>query len=117
MLLLTLTRDETMKRFLFLLLLFAPGVAAQPFDGLSEAISNGEFGNLKAVVISRHGEVIYEQYFRGTSTNDLHQVQSVTKSVGSALVGIVVGGAEIALLPVSSWLASYSSQGGGRVRG
>jgi CubicO group peptidase (beta-lactamase class C family) len=88
MLLLTLTRDETMKRFLFLLLLFAPGVAAQPFDGLSEAISNGEFGNLKAVVISRHGEVIYEQYFRGTSTNDLHQVQSVTKSVGSALVGI-----------------------------
>ena len=79
MLLLTLTRDETMKRFLFLLLLFAPGVAAQPFDGLSEAISNGEFGNLKAVVISRHGEVIYEQYFRGTSTNDLHQVQSVTK--------------------------------------
>jgi CubicO group peptidase (beta-lactamase class C family) len=77
-----------MKRFLLFLLLVAPGVAAQPFNGLSEAISNGEFGNLKAVVISRHGEVIYEQYFRGTSASDLHQVQSVTKSVGSALLGI-----------------------------
>jgi CubicO group peptidase (beta-lactamase class C family) len=77
-----------MKRLLFMLLLVAPGVAAQPFDGLSEAITEGEFGNLTAVVISRHGEVIYEQYFRGATPDELHQVQSVTKSVGSALVGI-----------------------------
>ena len=77
-----------MKRLLFILLLVAPGVSAQPFNGLSEAITEGDYGNLTAVVISHHGEVIYEQYFRGATANDLHQVQSVTKSVGSALVGI-----------------------------
>ena len=58
-----------MKRLLFILLLVAPGVSAQPFDGLSEAITEGDYGNLTAVVISRHGEVIYEQYFRGATAN------------------------------------------------
>ena len=84
----TNTTAGPMKRLLFLLLLVAPGVAAQPFDGLSEAIQEGDFGNLKAVVVSRHGEIIYEDYFRGTTADELHQVQSVTKSVGSALIGI-----------------------------
>lgn len=77
-----------MKRFLFLLLLVTPGVAAQPFDGMSEAIAGGDFGNLEAVVISRRGEIIYEQYFRGTDADELQPVHSVTKSVASALVGI-----------------------------
>lgn len=77
-----------MRRLLFLILLVAPGIGAQPFDGLTEAIEQGDYGNLKAVVVSRHGEVIYENYFRGSSADDLHQVQSVTKSVGSALIGI-----------------------------
>ena len=78
-----------MKRLLFpLLLLVAPGLCAQPFDGLGEAVASGDYGNVKGVVVSRHGEIIYEDYFRGTDADDLHQVQSVTKSVGSALVGI-----------------------------
>jgi CubicO group peptidase (beta-lactamase class C family) len=77
-----------MKRILFLLLVAAPAAFAQPFEGLSEAVSRGDFGNLKAVIVSQHGEIIYEDYFRGSSADDLHQVQSVTKSVGSALIGI-----------------------------
>ncbi len=71
-----------------IILLIGFGVAAQPFEGLSSAIQQGQFGQLKAVVIARHGDIIYEDYFRGTQPDDLHQVQSVTKSVGSALVGI-----------------------------
>lgn len=71
-----------------LFMLCGQALQAQPFDGLTEAIGQGAFGNLKAVVISQHGEVIYEDYFRGTGPDDLHQVQSITKSVGSALVGI-----------------------------
>ena len=78
-----------MKRFLLLpALLFCANLYAQPFDNLSSQIANGEFGNIKAMVISHHGEVIYEDYFRGSQRNDLHQVHSVTKSVGSALIGI-----------------------------
>jgi CubicO group peptidase (beta-lactamase class C family) len=79
-----------MKRlFLFhLLLIFSLGISAQTFVGLSDSIEQGDFGNLKAVVISHHGEVIYEDYFRGTQADDLHLLNSVTKSVGSALIGI-----------------------------
>ena len=76
-----------MKRILFLLMVVAPAAFAQPFEGLSEAISEGNFGNLKAVLISQNGEILYEEYFRGSSAEDLHAVQSVTKSVGSALIG------------------------------
>lgn len=77
-----------MKRFLLILLLVTPGVAAQPFEGLTEAVESGTFGEIKAVAISRHGELIYEQYFRGAQPDDLHQVQSITKSVGSAVLGV-----------------------------
>lgn len=69
-------------------LLFAHGLAAQPFDGMRESIEEGDFGNLKAVIISQYGEILFEDYFRGSQAADLHQVQSVTKSIGSALLGI-----------------------------
>lgn len=79
-----------MKRLLLFFLLFytSPGLWAQPFVGMHEAIEQGGFGNIKAVLVSRHGEIIYEEYFRGAQASELHQVHSVTKSVGSALIGI-----------------------------
>jgi len=78
-----------MKRLLFVFtLIVSQTIFAQSFDGLSEAIEQGSFGNLKSVIISQNGEIIYEDYFRGTQAGTLHQVQSVTKSVGSALIGI-----------------------------
>ena len=51
--------------FTLVILFVSPMVTAQDFDELSEAIAQGNFGNLKAVVFSRHGEVVYEDYFRG----------------------------------------------------
>ena len=82
-------RYEVMKKVLSLLfLLFAQALAAEPFEGLSDSIERGDFGNIKALVISRHGDIMFEDYFRGAQQNDLHQVHSVTKSVGSALIGI-----------------------------
>ena len=78
-----------MKCILWVLLLcVSQGLAAQPFEGMREAIEQGGFGNIKAVVVSRHGEIVYEEYFRGAQASDLHQLHSVTKSVGSALIGI-----------------------------
>ena len=80
---------KDMKRFLILFTLFFCTVLhAQSFDGLSDDIANGDYGNLKAVLVSRQGEIIYEDYFRGNDVNDLHLLNSVTKSIGSALVGI-----------------------------
>lgn len=78
-----------MKRLLLgFTLLLSHTVFAQSFDGLSQAIEQGSFGNLKSVIISQNGEILYEGYFRGTDAGTLHQVQSVTKSVGATLIGI-----------------------------
>lgn len=78
-----------MNKIVFLaVFLFVESVFAQPFDGLDEAIERGDFGQIKALVAARGGEVIYENYFRNTQPEDLHTLNSVTKSVGSALVGI-----------------------------
>lgn len=76
------------KYFLILLLFLSHDALAQSFEGLSDSIATGGFGNLKAVIVSHHGEVVFEGYFRGTHADSLHQVHSVTKSVGSALIGI-----------------------------
>ncbi|MBT8055749.1 MAG: beta-lactamase family protein [Gammaproteobacteria bacterium] len=73
---------------LSLSLIFPLSVPAQSFEPLDEAIQQGAFGNLKAVIVSQYGDVVFEGYYRGAQPGDLHQVQSVTKSVGSALVGI-----------------------------
>ena len=78
-----------MKAFALVFLLLLPlKLLAQPFEGLTESIEQGNFGNLKAVIVSQNGSILYEEYFRGTQPGDLHQVQSVTKSVGATLVGI-----------------------------
>jgi len=78
-----------MKKLLIIVTIFiCSDLYAQAFDSLSNDIANGNYGNLKAVLISHRGEIIYEDYFRGTTANDLHQLNSVTKSVGSALIGI-----------------------------
>ena len=78
-----------MKVYAFVfVLLWAPGLAAQTFPGLDAAVARGDYGQVKAVLVSQHGELLFEQYYRGAQANDLRQLQSVTKSVGSALIGI-----------------------------
>ncbi len=78
-----------MQRILIILLLCASqNLSAQSFEGLTDAIEQGGYGSLKAVLISPHGEIIYEENFHGTQANDLHMMHAVTKSVGSALIGI-----------------------------
>ena len=77
-----------MRALILFALLLSTDLAAQSFEGLSDAIEQGNFGEIKSVIVSRHGEVIYEDYFRGTTAQDLHQVQSVTKSIGATLIGI-----------------------------
>jgi len=42
------------------------------------------------VVVVRHGTLVYERYFRGYNADEVHIIQSVTKSVVALLVGIAV---------------------------
>jgi CubicO group peptidase (beta-lactamase class C family) len=42
------------------------------------------------VVVVRHGTLVYERYFRGYNADEVHIIQSVTKSVVALWVGIAV---------------------------
>ena len=55
-----------------------------------EDISNGNFGKIHSVLISRNGKLVFEKYFDGFFTNDLNSLQSCTKSIGSLLIGLAI---------------------------
>jgi CubicO group peptidase (beta-lactamase class C family) len=41
-------------------------------------------------IVVRHGYVVFEEYYRGFSASSYHSVNSVTKSIISALIGIAL---------------------------
>jgi CubicO group peptidase (beta-lactamase class C family) len=79
--------------------------------------------NVHAVVVARHGALVYERYFAGDDqlwgkplgrvsydASKLHDVRSVTKSITSLVVGIAVGNGWIKDLdaPVFSFFPEYA---------
>ena len=82
----------------------APLVLGQ--SGFDAAVKSGErMPRLHSLLVSRHGEVILEHYFRGTRASSFENVKSASKSVISALVGIAI---DRRLLPgVNAPIAPY----------
>ena len=68
----------------------AVGMQGARLNALSEAIARGDYPGVNSLVIVRHGYVVTERYFNGTSAATAGSVQSVTKSVTSLLAGIAV---------------------------
>jgi CubicO group peptidase (beta-lactamase class C family) len=52
--------------------------------------SNPSYRNIHAILVSQQGETIFEGCFHGYDADTLHEVQSVTKSIQSLLVGIAL---------------------------
>jgi CubicO group peptidase (beta-lactamase class C family) len=73
-------------------------------------INDNIFGNIKSLVIIRNSYLIFEKYFRGDTRETLHPVYSVTKSIVSALVGILFQRDEISSLDnkLLSYFADYN---------
>ena len=59
-------------------------------NDLSERIRTRRIAELNGLVIVRHGYVVLEQYANGSSAGQVHEMQSVTKSIASLLVGIAI---------------------------
>ncbi|MGK0447671.1 MAG: CubicO group peptidase (beta-lactamase class C family) [Polaribacter sp.] len=55
---------------------------------MENLISKDSFPNTHSVVISKKGEIIYENYFDGYNANIPHDMKSASKSISSAIVGI-----------------------------
>lgn len=52
-------------------------------------ILNGNIANTNSILVTRKGEVLYEQYFNGFDATSYHDQRSAAKSVGSTLIGIL----------------------------
>jgi CubicO group peptidase (beta-lactamase class C family) len=60
------------------------------FQGLLREARGGKFKHLHSLLVLDDGKLVLEEYFFGYGPDDLHPVQSVTKSLFSLLVGASV---------------------------
>lgn len=51
-------------------------------------IINNQYGRINSFLLIKNGSLICEEYFYGYTRDDLHQIESSTKSITSLLVGI-----------------------------
>jgi len=67
------------------------GLDADRLDELVRLIGAGErFPDLHSLLVARNGYLVLEEYFAGYDADDLHMLQSVSKSFTSAVIGIAI---------------------------
>jgi CubicO group peptidase (beta-lactamase class C family) len=72
-------------------------VSTPPREGLDsarlaqlDAHIQAQLPHVRSLLLARHGRLVFEKYYGDASRDGLHNVQSITKSVSSALVGIAL---------------------------
>ncbi len=55
-----------------------------------EKVQSGEYGPIQSVLIYKDQQLITEGYFNGSHQDDVHTMQSVSKSITSLLTGIAI---------------------------
>ena len=67
------------------------GLDPAALHSLADAIRDGrEFPDIHSLLVVRHGILVFEEYFHGHRADELHSLQSVSKSITSALIGIAL---------------------------
>lgn len=66
------------------------GLSTERLQAMETAIRGGEFKKMGSIVIARHGELVYENYFDGSDATALRDTRSATKSITNILVGIAI---------------------------
>lgn len=65
------------------------GISATALDALREHLQREE-PTIRALLLQRHGQPVFEYYRKELNAQTLHPVHSVTKSVVSTLVGVAI---------------------------
>ncbi|MFY9555933.1 MAG: serine hydrolase [Blastocatellia bacterium] len=76
---------------------------------LIKRIRRNEISGIDSLLIARNGYLVTEEYFNGWGADDLHTLQSDSKSVTSLLVGIALNQGKITSIdqPVLSFFPEY----------
>ena len=82
------------------------GMDAAPLARASASLDAGS--GISAMLVMRHGQPVFEQYWNGYDKDTLHDLRSATKSITSLLVGIAIdqhalGGVDDT---IAQWLAA-----------
>ena len=72
------------------------GMDGGRIETLLSRIRDGRIADVDGLLIVRNGYVVAEQYANGSSPTQLHEMQSVTKSVTSLIMGIAIDKGRIA---------------------
>lgn len=64
-------------------------------DALTQKIIEGTYEDIHSLLVARHGHLVYEEYFYNYHRDHVNNIQSATKSLVSALVGIALAKGEI----------------------
>jgi CubicO group peptidase (beta-lactamase class C family) len=68
----------------------AVGLSPEPLGRMEGAIRSGKLVKISGVLIARHGKLVYERYFGGTTAGSLLNTRSATKTVTGMLIGIAI---------------------------
>ncbi|WP_224245376.1 serine hydrolase domain-containing protein [Hyalangium gracile] len=68
----------------------AEGMAPEPLAELERRIEKEEIRAPDSLLIARHGKLVYERYWNGFKSDELHDLRSATKSFTSLLTGIAL---------------------------
>ncbi len=85
------------------------GLDNAKLNGLTQALEQGQYGEVHSVIVERHGQVVLEKYFRGWSQLQFHRMYSVTKSVTSTAIGMAYESGQLPALetPILNILTDY----------
>ncbi len=93
------------------------GMDRARLDRAVDAVASGRVRDIDALVVVRHGYVVVERYFGGSRRDDVHTMQSVTKSVTALVVGAAVDAGALRVdMPILSVLPQYAATAAGDAR-
>jgi CubicO group peptidase (beta-lactamase class C family) len=70
--------------------LSAEGVDVEVINSMMQTILTNDYDFLRSILIARNGKLIFEEYFNGVDMGSMNHIQSATKSITSALIGIAI---------------------------
>jgi CubicO group peptidase (beta-lactamase class C family) len=86
------------------------GMDVGRLEALHRRIEAGEHGEIHSVLVLRNGTLVFERYYGTSHINDIHTLQSVTKSITALLVGIAIQDGSIKGVdtPVADFFPEYA---------
>ncbi|MGF1635709.1 MAG: serine hydrolase domain-containing protein [Cyclobacteriaceae bacterium] len=69
---------------------WSQGINDQTLLAMNDAVIEGEYGNIRSMIILKNGKIVFENYYDGYSRKDKQKLGSATKSISSLLLGIAM---------------------------